>query len=77
MTDFWKYRDEFASSLKDVPGVISVGLGREHGEVVLVVAVDPDEFRQTLPERYRDVRVKIRELGIGDSYVFSRAGAIR
>jgi len=65
MIEILRLRDEFASDLKEVPGIVSVGIGRSGREVVLVVAVDRDQFKGSVPERYKGVNVRVQELGVG------------
>ena len=65
MPDYWKLRDELASELKDIPGILSVGIGRAEQEIVLVVTVEGEGVRSIVPQQYKGVNVNVRDLGIG------------
>lgn len=69
--DYNAIRNELARVLRNVPGVLSIGLGKEGNDVVLVVAIDPDTFTGTLPASFRGVGVIIRSLGVASLH-FSR-----
>jgi hypothetical protein len=62
-TDYNALRDDLASVLRDIPGVISVGIGKENKQIVLIVAIDPYLFTGKVPSSFKGVNVIIRDLG--------------
>ena len=56
-------QNELASRLKEVPGVISVGLGKKGGQIVLLVAVDSGVFNGGVPAAFEGIEIITRDLG--------------
>lgn len=72
--DYLEVSRQFARQLEGREGVVSVGLGKEDGEFVLVVAVDGPRapevdatqgspVRPGLPRRFHGLRVVVQDLG--------------
>ena len=68
--DYSAIRNELASVLREVPGVISVGIGKEGKDVVLVVAIDPDHFAGSIPSSFQGVGVIVRNFGMASLHLF-------
>jgi hypothetical protein len=63
--DYWKLRDELASQLQGTPGVISVGIGRDGDDFVLVVLVEREQFKGGVQHQYKGVNISVRDFGLG------------
>ncbi len=70
--DYKAIRDELAKILSDVPGVMSIGIGKENNKVVLLVAIDPNDFAGNVPSSFQGVGVIIRNLGMASLHSFFR-----
>lgn len=64
MIDYNLIRVKLAESLKKVPGVISIGIGREDGKIVLIVAIDSRVFTGEVPDSFEGIDVITRDLGV-------------
>ena len=64
MIDYNLIRSKLAESLQKVPGVISIGIGREDGKIVLIVAIDSSVFTGDVPDSFKGVDVITRDLGV-------------
>ncbi len=73
-SDYLTLRDELASVLREVPGVLSVGIGKEDSRIVLVVAIDPIHFTGGVPSSFDGVAVVLRDLGMAKLYSLWRSG---
>lgn len=71
--DYNSIRQELASALRDVPGVISVGIGKEDDTVVLIVAIDSNHFAGSVPSSFRGVSVVVRNFGPASLHFFYRS----
>lgn len=70
--DYNAIRQELASALRDVPGVISVGIGKEGDTVVLIVAIDSNYFAGSVPNSFRGVSVVVRRFGMASLHFLPR-----
>ena len=61
-------RDALARSLKSVPGVVSVGLSKHSGEIILMVAIDQQKFSGAVPDNFEGLRVVLKDLGRGEVF---------
>jgi hypothetical protein len=73
--DYWKLRDELATDLADVPGVLSVGIGRGDSRPILIVIVDGSVFGGSVPSTYKGAAVSIQDLGTGIAHSQLRGAA--
>jgi hypothetical protein len=53
-------RDRLIVKLRDLPGFLTVGIGRQHDKPVLVVSVDPKRFEGGAPSAFEGYDVLIR-----------------
>ena len=74
MHDYWKLRDELSERLSGVPGVLSVGVGRDSSGMVLVVVVDRAQFKGGVALQYKGVGVIVSDVGIGIMHSSARKG---
>jgi hypothetical protein len=56
-------RDQLVEKLRNVPGVLSVGVGREKGETIFVVSVDQSKFQGTAPASFAGYGIAVEDLG--------------
>jgi hypothetical protein len=66
--DILSIRDELDERLREVEGVISVGVGKARDDYVLVVLIDPNVFQGGIPSRYHGVSVIAENPGRAESY---------
>jgi hypothetical protein len=62
-----KKRDELIKQLQHEPGFVSVGIAKEQGDFVLLVAVD-SSFHGQVPETFEGVAVVVQDLGQAKSH---------
>ena len=68
--DYLKLRDKLNSKLKGIPGVLSVGLTSKNGETVLLVAIDSEELKSKLPDKFKSIDIVLKDLGKAKKYVY-------
>jgi hypothetical protein len=59
----FKLRDQLVEKLRNVPGFLSVGVGREKGETVFVVSVDQSKFQGAAPASFAGYGITVQDLG--------------
>jgi hypothetical protein len=66
--NYIKLRDDFTKEIQGLPGVVSVGLSKKDDNIVLVVAIDADQFNDNIPRKFRGVDVILRDLGHAEAH---------
>jgi hypothetical protein len=64
---------ELSDHLKDIPGIISIGLTKKNGQIVLLVAIDNEKFNGGVPKKFRGIDVVLQDLGHAMAYSFLEA----
>ncbi len=61
-----KFLDEFADSFKTVGNNLAAGIGWDDltGEYIIIALLTNKKLKNTLPEIYKDVKVKVRVTGV-------------
>lgn len=64
--DYNAARDNLATQVDDIPGVISVGIGKKNNKIVLVIATNNDfskDGKAKIPGSFNGIDVVYRKLG--------------
>src|SRR5215472_17168809 len=59
MRELLRLRDDFRSRFPDLDGLISVGFSKSPDGLCLSVVVDRDSPQPELPDRFRDMQVRV------------------
>lgn len=62
-------RDQLIAKLKDVPGFLTVGIGKQRNIPVFIVSVNSTIFGGAMPEFFAGYRVLVRDLGCRVAHV--------
>jgi hypothetical protein len=62
--DYQALSRKLHTTLREVAGVISVGVGKQNSRHVLVVAIDPETYVGGIPNDFEGVKVVRRKLGL-------------
>lgn len=67
--DLYKLRNQLWSHVKDIQGVVTVGVGTKKGEVALVIFVDEAIVNyKDLPVKYANIPVTYESVGQAKAY---------
>jgi hypothetical protein len=70
MTKLLELRNQLVAKLRDIPGFLTVGIGKANATTVFVVSVDSKNFKGGAPKSFAGYDVLVRDLGpsIGHSF---------
>ena len=60
----FELRDRLTVLVKDLPGLLTVGIGKQKGKLVFVLAVDTSAFQGGAPTSFEGHRVLVKDLGV-------------
>lgn len=63
MTNVMQLRDQLVKRLHDIPGFLTVGIGKQNKSTVLVVSIDSGKFKGGAPKTFGGYEVLVRDLG--------------
>jgi hypothetical protein len=63
MPKIFELRDLLVDHLSDLPGFLTVGIGRRRNRPVFVVSIDPEKFKGKAPDTFSGYEVLVRSFG--------------
>jgi hypothetical protein len=71
-SELFQLRDQLILKLKNLPGFLSVGIGKHQNQPVFVISIDEKKYKGNAPKSFAGYCVKVRALGHPISHVLGR-----